>query len=284
MRIAQDNSAITNLIAFQNRYTGPGAVSVTPDDYASAEEIHEKLVHRKLEKWEPATKAALSGVCRRFTSWCEADTHTSNDYRIFAYPATRVAAFLESERQRHIRQGTSPAINVANAFTEMVRLSAIQGCPDFNSAEMAHMQVVGGIAMLDSVQQKLTADPDFKRRGNQAVLTCDDIENYLTVCSQQGIRLAAMRAKVILLIGCATGFRACGMIHMTCYNLIKDAPDQYNTSRPQQLDILGVGLTKHKTNKTGKPVFTGLTRHAQADKDAFAALGELLVFEMHCGR
>ena len=178
MRIAQDNSAITNLIAFQNRYTGPGAVSVTPDDYASAEEVHKKLVHRKLEKWEPATKAALSGVCRRFISWCEADTHTSNDYRIFAYPATRVAAFLESERQRHIWQGTSPAVNVANAFTEMVRLSAIQGCPDFNSAEMAHMQVLGGIAMLDRVQQNLTADPDFKRRGNQAVLTSDDIENH----------------------------------------------------------------------------------------------------------
>ncbi len=52
---------------------------------------------------------------------------------------------------------------------------------------------------------------------------------------------------------------------------------------PQQLDLIWIGVNKHKTYNTGKVIYTGLTRHAMADRDALAALGELLAFEVHCG-
>ena len=74
------------------------------------------------------------------------------------------------------------------------------------------------------------------------------------------------------------------MIHHTYYNLIRTVPNQYHTAHPQQLDILAIGTTKHKTYTTGKVVYTGLTRHAMAEKDAVAALGELLALEVHYGR
>ena len=73
------------------------------------------------------------------------------------------------------------------------------------------------------------------------------------------------------------------MIHQTWFNLIKDVPNQFNTSHPQQLDLLGIGINRHKTYSTGKVIYTGLTRHAMADRDALAALGELLAFEVHHG-
>jgi len=65
--------------------------------------------------------------------------------------------------------------------------------------------------------------------------------------------------------------------------LIKDAPNQFNTAHPQQLNLIGIGINKHKTYSTGKVIYTGLTRHAMADRDALAALGELLAFEAHHG-
>ena len=91
-------------------------------------------------------------------------------------------------------------------------------------------------------------------------------------------------------MGCATGFRACSIIHQTWFNLIKDVPNQFNTSHAQQLDLIGIGSNRHKTYSTGKVVYTGLTRHATADRDALAALGKLLAalgkllaFEVHHG-
>ncbi len=59
----------------------------------------------------------------------------------------------------------------------------------------------------------LSYDP--KTRADRAVLTNEDTEDFSKVCAQQGDRLAAARAQVILLVGCLTGFRACGMIHLT---------------------------------------------------------------------
>jgi len=73
------------------------------------------------------------------------------------------------------------------------------------------------------------------------------------------------------------------MNHQTWLNLIKDAPNQFNTSHPQQFDLIGIGINKYKTYNTGKVIYTGLTRHAMADRDALAALGELLAFEVHHG-
>ncbi len=46
------------------------------------------------------------------------------------------------------------------------------------------------------------------------------------------------------------------------------------------MDIVGVGI---KTENVGKVVYTGLTRHAMADKDAFAAFGELLATDVDNG-
>ena len=64
------------------------------------------------------------------------------------------------------------------------------------------------------------------------------------------------------------------MIHQTWFNMIKDVPTQFNTSHPQQLDLLGIGINRHKIYSTGKVIYTGLTRHAMADRDALGALDE----------
>jgi len=272
------------LLAFWNRYTGPGANRVAPGPYASAEKIHEYLVYEKLGRYAPATQQSFKGVCRQFIRWCETDPRNTDVYKFLAHPVAKIAAFLESEWQRHIQRGTQPGINVANAYTEVHKLSLIQGCPTFGNAELAHMEAVVARAENDSMQIERNADPDrLKTKANRAVLTDADKNKFLKVCAQQGDRLAAARAQVILLVGCATGFRACGMIHQTYFHLIRDVPNQYNTAHPQQLNILGIGIKKHKTNTTGKVVYTGLTRHAMADKYALAALGELLALEMHHG-
>ena len=49
---------------------------------------------------------------------------------------------------------------------------------------------------------------------------------------------------------------------------------------PQKFAILGIGVDKHKTNKAGKIDWTGISRHARADLDAFAALADLLAHEI----
>ena len=231
MRMKQDDSAIDSWLAFSNRYTGPEANRVAPGSYASAEKIHEDLVYQKLVRYELPTQDSFKGVCRRFIKWCEEDTLNTDVYKFLAHPATKVTAFLESERQTHTARHTA-WINVANAFSEMDKLSMIQGCPTFKDADLAHMKAVIARANNDIVQQNRSADLYYsKTKANRAVLTNEDTENFLKVCAQQGDRLAAARAQVILLVGCATGFRACGMIHQTYYNLIRDVPNRYYTAR-----------------------------------------------------
>lgn len=74
------------------------------------------------------------------------------------------------------------------------------------------------------------------------------------------------------------GFRNCGIIHMKWTNLLYKQADQ--RVLPQAFDILGIGINKHKTNTTGKTEWTGITRHARADLDAFAALADLIAHEI----
>jgi len=146
------------------------------------------------------------------------------------------------------------------------------------------MKSAVGRARHDSTQKQVSAEPNLAgTKANRDVLTDADSDKLLRVCAQNRDRLAAARFQVVHLVGCATGFRACGMIHQTWFNLIKDVPNQFNTSHPQQLDLIGIGINKHKTYSTGKVIYTGVTRHAMADRDALAALGELLAFEVHHG-
>ena len=41
-----------------------------------------------------------------------------------------------------------------------------------------------------------------------------------------------------------------------------------------------IGINKDKTIPTGKPKWTGVTRHSEADLDAFAALADLIAHEI----
>ena len=65
---------------------------------------------------------------------------------------------------------------------------------------------------------------------------------------------------------------------MTWPNLLHRQADQRIV--PHAFDILGVGISEHKMNRTGKVEWTGITRHARADLDAFAALADLLAHEI----
>lgn len=46
-------------------------------------------------------------------------------------------------------------------------------------------------------------------------------------------------------------------------------------------DILGIGISEHKMNRTGKMEWTGITSHARADEDAIPALADLLAHEIN---
>ncbi len=187
MRTRQDDYAIDRLLVFLNRYAGPNANRVAPDCYKSAEAIHHDSVTQKLTGRALPTHASFKAVCHKFIEWCEKDDLNTDLYKFFAHPATKVAAFLESERQRHIQQGTQPGINVANAFTEVVKLSTIQECPSFENAEIDHKKAVVVRAKNDSIQQNCSAELDYsKTRADRAVLTDEDIENFLETCAQQG--------------------------------------------------------------------------------------------------
>ena len=143
------------------------------------------------------------------------------------------------------------------------------------------MKSVMNRARHNSKQQQLEAEPDLgQTKANRDVLTDADCDELSRVCAQNSDRLAAARFWVILLVGCATGFRTCDMIHQTWFKLIKYAPSQFNTSHRQQLNLIGFGINRHQTCSTGKESYTGVTRHAMADRDALAALGELLAFEV----
>lgn len=65
---------------------------------------------------------------------------------------------------------------------------------------------------------------------------------------------------------------------MTWPNVLYKQADQ--RTLPQKFDILGIGISKHKTNSTGEVEWTGITRHARADLEAFAALADLLAHEI----
>ena len=218
---------------------------------------------QKLTGRELPTQASFKAVCRKFIEWCEKDELNTDLYKFFCSSCYQVAAFLESQRQRPIQQGTQPGINVANAFTEVVKLSMIQGCPSFENAQIDHIKAVVVGAKNDSIQQNRSAELDYsKTRADRAVLTDEDIKNFLEMCAQQGDHLGAARAQVILLIGCATGFRACSMIHLTSYNMIRTEPNQCNTAHPPQLDTLGIGTNRHKKERKFTPldVITGASR------------------------
>ena len=155
MRTKQDDSAIDRLLAFSNRYTGANANRVASGSYTSLEAIHEDSVYQKLTNWEPSTQASFKAVCRKFIEWCENDKLNALVYKFLAHPAIEVVAFLESERRRHIQQGTQPSSNVAIAFGKLDKLSMMQGCLD--KAEIDRKKAVVARAKNDSVQQDRSA-------------------------------------------------------------------------------------------------------------------------------
>ena len=110
---------------------------------------------KKLTNWEPSTQASFKAVCRKFIEWCENDKLNALVYKFLAHPAIEVVAFLESERRRHIQQGTQPSSNVAIAFGKLDKLSMMQGCLD--KAEIDRKKAVVARAKNDSVQQDRSA-------------------------------------------------------------------------------------------------------------------------------
>lgn len=49
---------------------------------------------------------------------------------------------------------------------------------------------------------------------------------------------------------------------------------------PHKLEILGIGIAKDKTNKTGETVWIGVSPHARADRDPTGAVADVLAHEI----
>ncbi|KAL0022566.1 hypothetical protein WJX77_004451 [Trebouxia sp. C0004] len=89
-----------------------------------------------------------------------------------------------------------------------------------------------------------------RKQMDRSVISSDDLQELLRVCADTPDRLAATRAAALIKASLLTGFRNCGIIHMTWANLLYRQADQRIV--PHAFDILGVGISKHKTNRTGK--------------------------------
>jgi len=173
------------LLDFSNSYTGPGSKHVAPNSFDTAETRHKKLVDTLYHDCKRATKASFEGVCRRYVDWCASQPQIQHTYKFFAYPADTIEAFLESERLRHLEQGNQPGLNVANANTEIHRLSEIQGCPAFTQIEIDLMKSAVGRARHDRMQTQLSAEPDLaETKANRDVLTNADSDKLLRVCAE----------------------------------------------------------------------------------------------------
>ena len=102
--------------------------------------------------------------------------------QVFCFPADTVEAFLEFERLRHVQQGNQPGLNVANAYTQVYKLSKIQGCPAFTQTEIHLMKSAVGRARHDSTQKQVSAEPDLaETKANRDVLTDADSDKLLRV-------------------------------------------------------------------------------------------------------
>jgi len=132
MRIKQDASVIESLLDYSN--------------FNTAETLHKKLVDNLYRFCQPATQASFEGVCRRYVDWCKSQPRIECAYKFFAYPADTVEAFLESGPLRHVQQGDQPGLTVENAYTEVHKLSKIQGCPAFTQTEIHLMKSAVGRA------------------------------------------------------------------------------------------------------------------------------------------
>ncbi len=114
--------------------------------------------------------------------WCESQPWIECAYKFFASPADTVEAFLESERLRHVQQGNQPGLNVENAYTELHKLSEIQGSPAFTQTEIHLMKSAVGRAKHDSKQKQLSTEPDLaETKANRDVLTDADSDKLLRV-------------------------------------------------------------------------------------------------------
>ena len=163
MRIQKDISVIESLLDYSNRYSSPNTSCATANNFNTAEDCHVKLVKALYMDTMPATKATFEGLCRRYVNWCAAQPQIQGANKFLAYPADTIEAFLDSERLRHLQQGTQPRLSVANAYTELDKLSRLQGCPAFTQTEVDLMKSAVGRAQHDSKQQQLGTEPDLGR-------------------------------------------------------------------------------------------------------------------------
>jgi len=74
------------------------------------------------------------------------------------------------------------------------------------------------------------------------------------------------------------GFRGCGIVEQSCGKLVWKVADL--NVLPHEVEILGIGIAKDKTNKTGETEWTGITPNARADRDPVGGLADLLAHEI----
>ncbi|DBA96157.1 TPA: hypothetical protein ACH3X1_015639 [Trebouxia sp. C0004] len=185
MRIKKEISVIESLLDYSNRYSSPVTSCATANLFNTAEDCHVKLVKALYMDTMPATKAIFEGVCRRYVNWCASQPRIQDANKFLAYPADTIEAFIDSERLRHLQQGTQPGFNVANAQTELDKLSRLQGCPAFTQIEVDLMKSAVDRARHDSKQQQLGAEPDLARTKTKRDVLTDADSDELAL---QGMR------------------------------------------------------------------------------------------------
>ncbi len=78
------------LLAFENRYTGPHASRLSPTAETSEQHIHDILVDEYYGRLETSTQNAFEGFCNK------------HEYHLLDTSAIKGELFLQAERQRHV--------------------------------------------------------------------------------------------------------------------------------------------------------------------------------------
>jgi len=195
--VQKNNDATGQLLAFENRYTGPDASRPSPTAVKSERDIHDSLVYQHFEHFETSTQNTFDGFCRRWIHFCN-----KREYNMLDTSWSRGESFLQAERERH----QNPGENIKIALTQFQKLCQTRGCPGFSKGEIACLHAVVNKARDDRATNARSNPVDKNRKvRDRNVITSQELEQVLRICADDGDRLKAARAMALILVNDLTG-------------------------------------------------------------------------------